>query len=536
MNITIPELGEDFDQVDVAEIAVSVGDSVAVGDTLITLESDKAAMDIPAEVEGVVAEIRVAVGDKVSPGDVFIVLNAASDSAPAESEPSPAEPAEAPAASTAAAESNNTQTVLCPELGDDFETVDIAEVAVKVGDAVQKDDTLITLESDKAAMDIPSPYDGVITEMHVQVGGKISPGDAIATMTLSEAAGVAPSPEAPAAAKAESAPPPPKLEAAAPPTKAPPAPSAPVEPTSSTANASPSVRKFARELGANLDEIKGTGRKGRILHEDVQQYVKQRLAGASAAAPYDGTGTVGLEPLPVVDFSKFGETEQQPLSRIKQITGQNLGRSWPQVPQVTQFDEADVTDLEAFRKSQAKAAEKRGTKLTILPLVVKAVVHALKMHPEFNASLAPDGKHLIVKKYYNIGIAVDTPGGLLVPVIKEADKKSVFDIAEELIDVSKRGRERKLMPGEMQGSNLTISSLGGVGGTAFTPIVTPPEVAILGLSRSQIKPVWDGAQFQPRTMLPLSLSYDHRVIDGVLAVRFTRAIATALEDLRVTLL
>jgi pyruvate dehydrogenase E2 component (dihydrolipoamide acetyltransferase) len=405
----------------------------------------------------------------------------------------------------------------------------VIELAVKPGDQVAEGDALLTVETEKAATELPAPFAGTVRELKVKVGDKLKTGDLVAMIETAAATAPAPEqkPSAPASEPAKAAP-----AAVSAPLATEPSPRVTAEPPASgqTPHATPSVRRFARELGVDLSRVGGSGRKGRITQEDVQAFVKAVMQGSAGA-----TGG-GLAPLPVIDFAQWGEVESVPLSRIRQLTGENLGRSWPQVPQVTQHDAADITDLEAFRKAQAKAAEARGAKLTVVALLLKACASALKAFPDFNASLAPDGKALIIKRYIHIGVAVDTPAGLVVPVIRDVDRKGILDLAAELGDLSGRARERKLKPEELQGGTFTISSLGGIGGTAFTPIVNWPQVAILGVSRAAMQPVWDGSAFVPRLVLPLSLSYDHRVIDGATGARFTRHLAELLEDLRGVLL
>ena len=439
--------------------------------------------------------------------------------------------------------------VKVPDIGD-FKEVEIIELMVKPGDTIKVDQSLITVESDKASMEIPSSHAGVVKELKVKVGDKVGEGSLV--LLLEEAAGgaeAAPAPApaaaapAPAAAPASAPAPAPAAAPAPAPAAAPaPAPAAAAAPVASftSAHASPSVRKFARELGVDLNKVKGSGPKGRITQEDVQGFVKSALAAGPTAAPAAAGGGAGLNllPWPSLDFSKFGETEALPLSRIKKISGPNLHRNWVMIPHVTQFEEADVTDLEDLRveSNAAYAKAKSPVKLTMLAFVIKASVAALKKFPNFNASLDEANGQLILKKYYNIGFAADTPNGLVVPVIKDADKKSVSQIATEMGELSAQAREGKLSPANMQGATFTISSLGGLGGTAFTPIINAPEVAILGLSKSSMKPVWDGKAFQPRLMLPLSLSFDHRVIDGAAGARFTTYLADVLADLRKTLL
>jgi pyruvate dehydrogenase E2 component (dihydrolipoamide acetyltransferase) len=536
-NLIVPGLAENVHEADVAEVSIKLGDTVAVGDIVLTLETDKAAMELPAEVAGKVTAVRVKAGQKVKEGDVIAVLETTAGAEPPPKQaaaPAPqaersktetADAAPAPASPTGA--STALQAVTCPDLGDG-KAADVIELAVKPGDPVAEGDALLTVETEKAATELPAPFAGTVRELKVKVGDKLKTGDLVA-MIETAAPGPAPEqkPSAPAGEPAKTAP------AAAPaPLVTEPPPRVTAEPPASgqPPHATPSVRRFARELGVDLSRVGGSGRKGRITQEDVQAFVKAVMQGGAGA-----TGA-GLAPLPVIDFAQWGEVESVPLSRIRQLTGENLGRSWPQVPQVTQHDAADITELEAFRKAQAKAAEARGAKLTLVALLLKACASALKAFPDFNASLAPDGKALIVKRYIHIGVAVDTPAGLVVPVIRDVDRKGILDLAAELGDLSGRARERKLKPEELQGGTFTISSLGGIGGTAFTPIVNWPQVAILGVSRAAMQPVWDGSAFAPRLVLPLSLSYDHRVIDGAAGARFTRHLAELLEDLRGVLL
>ena len=437
--------------------------------------------------------------------------------------------------------------VKVPDIGD-FKEVEVIEVMVKPGDTIKVDQSLVTVESDKASMEIPSSHAGVVKEIKIKLGDKVSEGSLLLLVEAAEGAAASAPAATPAAAPAPApapaaAAPAPVPAAPAPAPESKPAPTAalePVSPAGAKAHASPSVRKFARELGVDLAKVKGSGPKGRVVHEDVQNYVKAIVSGAAtgAAPAAKGGGGAGLDllPWPSLDFSKFGETELQPLSRIKKISGPNLHRNWVMIPHVTQFDEADITELEEFRKSSNEALAKSGVKLTMLAFVIKASVAALKKFPTFNSSLDANGENLILKKYYNIGFAADTPQGLVVPVLKDADKKGIAQIAKEMGELSAQARDGKLKPADMQGATFTISSLGGIGGTAFTPIVNAPEVAILGLSKSEIKPVWDGKQFVPRLMLPLSLSYDHRVIDGAMGARFSVYLAEALSDMRKTLL
>ncbi|HMG60887.1 MAG TPA: dihydrolipoyllysine-residue acetyltransferase [Burkholderiales bacterium] len=434
--------------------------------------------------------------------------------------------------------------ILVPDIGD-FKNVDVIEVLVKPGDTVQPEQSLISVESDKATMEIPSPAAGVVKEMRVKTGDKVSQGSPILILEETEAAPVAPAKSAPKPQEALTAKPAPVL-AVVPATvpavpavgRSEPATNASVPAPGTTPHASPSVRKFARELGVDLVKVKGSGPKGRITQEDVQAFVKSMMKGAQAApAPVARGGLVlDLPEWPQVDFAKFGPVEAKPLSRIRKLSGGFLHRNWVSIPHVTQHDEADITELEAFRKENAQVAEKGGFKLTMLAFLVKASVNALKEFPEFNASLDKTGENLIVKKYYHIGVAVDTPDGLLVPVIRDADRKGVFDLAKELAEISKAAREKKLKPDSMRGGTFSISSLGGIGGTAFTPIINAPEVAILGVARSQMRPVYKDGTFVPRLMLPLSLAYDHRVIDGAAGARFTTYLASVLSDIRRTLL
>ncbi len=431
--------------------------------------------------------------------------------------------------------------VKVPDIGD-FKEVEVIELLVKPGDTIKADQSLITVESDKASMEIPASHAGVVKEVKVKIGDKVAEGSLL--LTLEESEGAAPAAPAPAPAAPAAAPAPAPVAAPVPapaPSESKPAqaPSESHDSSGAKPHASPSIRKFSRELGVDLARVKGSGPKGRITHEDVQNYVKSVISGATGGvAPAARGGGAGLDllPWPSLDFSKFGATELLPLSRIKKISGPNLHRNWVMIPHVTQFDEADVTELEEFRKASNAALAKSGVKLTMLAFVIKASVAALKKFPAFNASLDANGENLILKQYYHIGFAADTPNGLVVPVIKDADKKGIAQIAQEMADLSAQARDGKLKPADMQGASFTISSLGGIGGTAFTPIINAPEVAILGLSKSDIKPVWDGKQFAPRLMLPMSLSYDHRVIDGASGARFSVYLAEVLADLRKTLL
>ncbi|PIF11753.1 dihydrolipoyllysine-residue acetyltransferase [Janthinobacterium sp. 13] len=549
VEVKVPDIG-DFKEVEIIELMVKPGDTVKVDQSLITVESDKASMEIPSSHAGVVKELKVNVGDKIAEGSLVLLLEVADDAsapapAPAAAAPAPAAeaaPAAAPAPAPAASGAPALVEVTVPDIGD-FKEVEVIELMVKVGDSIKVDQSLLTVESDKASMEIPSSHAGIVKELKVKVGDKVAKGSLV--LVVETTAGAAPAAAAPAAAPAQAAAAPAAAVASAPVAAAAPA-AAPVAAPAvngKLAHASPSIRKFARELGVDLARVGGSGPKGRITQEDVQNFVKGVMSGAVAApnAPVAKAGSgVGLDllPWPSLDFSKFGTTELLPLSRIKKISGPNLHRNWVMIPHVTQFDEADVTDLEAFRvdTNAANAKNKDAAKLTMLAFVIKASVAALKKFPAFNASLDAKGENLILKQYYNIGFAADTPNGLVVPVIKGADQKSVSQIAREMTELSLQAREGKLKPADMQGASFTISSLGGIGGTHFTPIVNAPEVAILGLSKASIKPVWDGKAFQPRLMMGTSLSYDHRVVDGAMGARFSVYLGEVLADMRKILL
>ncbi|TFT63378.1 pyruvate dehydrogenase complex dihydrolipoyllysine-residue acetyltransferase, partial [Proteus mirabilis] len=509
-----------LDEVEVTEVMVNVGDTISEEQSLITVEGDKASMEVPAPFAGVVKEIKIAVGDKVSTGSLIMVFEVAG-SAPAPSASAPAPAASAPAASA-------IKDVNVPDIGGD--EVEVTEVMVKVGDTIAEEQSLITVEGDKASMEVPAPFAGVVKEIKIAVGDKVKTGSLIMTF---EVAGAAPAAQAPAAPVAS--------------TSAAPAPSAPAKaPASAPAakeefveneayvHATPVIRRLAREFGVNLAKVKGTGRKGRILREDVQSYVKELIKRAESAPANAGGGLPGMLPWPKVDFSKFGEIEEVELSRIQKISGANLSRNWVMIPHVNLFDEADITEVEEFRKQQNKEAEKKKLDVKITPLVfvMKAAAKALADMPRFNSSISEDGQKLILKKYINIGIAVDTPNGLVVPVFKDVNKKGILELSYELAEVSKKARAGKLTASDMQGGCFTISSLGGIGTTGFAPIVNAPEVAIMGLSRSSMKPVWNGKEFVPRLMLPMSLSFDHRVIDGADGARFITLINQYMSDLR----
>jgi len=512
--VNVPDIGAD--EVDVTELLVKVGDTVTAEQSLIVVEGDKASMEVPAPFAGTVKEIKVAVGSKVSTGSLIMVFEVAgSGSAPV------AAPAQAPVAS-AAPVASGSKDVNVPDIGAD--EVEVTDVLVKVGDSVTAEQSLIVVEGDKASMEVPAPFAGIVKELKVAVGSKVKTGTLIMVF---EVAGAAPAAVATPVAQAVA-------PVAA---KAPAATPAQGEFAENDAyvHATPVIRRLAREFGVNLAKVKGTGRKGRILREDVQAYIKDAVKRAEApAAAATGGGLPGLLPWPKVDFSKFGDIEEVELSRIQKISGANLSRNWVMIPHVTQFDEADITDVEAFRKQQNQEAEKQKLDVKITPLVflMKAAAKALAAYPRFNSSLSEDAQKLILKKYINIGVAVDTPNGLVVPVFRDVDKKGIIELSRELAVISKKARDGKLTASDMQGGCFTISSLGGIGGTAFTPIVNAPEVAILGVSKSSMKPVWNGKEFVPRMMLPLSLSFDHRVIDGAAGARFAAYIGTVMSDIR----
>ena len=528
VDVNVPDIGSD--EVNVTDVMVKVGDRVEVDQSIINVEGDKASMEVPAPVAGIVKEIIIKAGDKVSTGTLimrFEVAGSASASAPA---------ASAPAATPAAPVAGGVKDVNVPDIGGD--EVNVTEIMVKVGDSITEEQSLITVEGDKASMEVPAPFAGVVKEILVKAGDKVSTGSLIMKFEVAGAAPVAAAPQA-------AAPAPQAVSAAAPAAQ-----SGNVSgltqdqvvASAGYAHATPVIRRLAREFGVNLDKVKGTGRKGRIVKEDIQAYVKTAVKAfetgtVSAAAAGNGVANgagLGLLPWPKVDFSKFGEVEEVELSRINKISGANLHRNWVMIPHVTHFDRTDITDLEAFRKEQNKIVEKQKLDVKITPVVfiMKAVAKALEAFPRFNSSISEDGQKLTLKKYINIGVAVDTPNGLVVPVFKNVNKKGIIELSRELMEISKKARDGKLSGSDMQGGCFTISSLGGIGTTHFTPIVNAPEVAILGVSKSEMQPIWNGKEFEPRLMLPLSLSFDHRVIDGADGARFLSYINGVLADLR----
>lgn len=552
IEVAVPDIGSD-DEVDVIDVLVSVGDTIEKEDGLITLETDKATMDVPSTHAGTVKEVFISTGDKVKEGTVVIKLEVAgSGSSSSESASSDASSeASAPAAqesekqesAPAASAGSETIEVAVPDIGEDGE-VDVIDVLVSAGDTVEKEDGLITLETDKATMDVPSTHAGTIKEVFIKAGDKVKQGTLVVKLEtsggLSSSAAEKPA-EAPKQEETKQDSQQDETQQASQQEASQgrsPVPPAPEAKNIGKAHASPSVRRIAREFGVDLTQVNGSGPKNRILKEDVQAYVKAELAkprtaAASGGAPV-GDNVLQIVPVKPVDHSKFGEIEEQPLSRIQKISGPFLHRNWATIPHVTQFDEADITEVEEFRKEQNAyhAKIKSGLKITPLVFVMKAVAKALEKYEVFNSSLSDDGESLIIKKFINIGIAVETPGGLVVPVIRDVNKKGIEQLSQELIDTSKKAREGKLKAADMQGGTFTISSLGGIGGTAFTPIVNAPEVAILGVSKSEMKPKWNGKEFEPRLMVPLSLSYDHRVIDGAVGARFSTEVAANLTDLR----
>ena len=532
IEVKVPDIG-DFKEVAVIEVLVKPGDRVKVDQSLLTVESDKASMEIPSSTAGVVKEVKIQLGDKVSEGTLVLLLEGDEGAAVvAESAPAPAGAAAVPtpAPTSVAAPASNAAPALVevkvPDIGD-FKEVVVIEVLVKVGDTVKVDQSLMTVESDKASMEIPSSTAGVVKELKVTLGDKVSEGTPVLVLETTGAVATAPASVSSVAAVGTT------VAQVAVTTQSRTVPAVPETTSPGGAHASPSVRKFARELGVPIELVVGSGPKGRILEDDVRQFVKgavaKSLQPAVPAVAAEGAG-LGLIPWPKVDFAKFGPVESKPLSRIKKLSGANLHRNWVMIPHVTNHEDADITDLEALRVQLNREHEKKGVKFTMLAFLIKACVAALKQFPEFNASL--EGDNLVLKRYYHIGFAADTPNGLMVPVIRDADRKGIIDIAREMSELAGKAREGKLSGADMQGGCFSISSLGGIGGTYFTPIINAPEVAILGVCKSAMKPVWDGKQFVPRLILPLSLSYDHRVIDGALAARFNTYLAAVLADFR----
>ncbi len=520
-DVHVPDIGDD--EVDVTEIMVAVGDMVEADQSIIAVEGDKASMEVPAPFAGRVVEIKVAAGAKVSTGSLVMVFEVAG-AAPA----AVAAPVETAAPVAAAPVAAAAKEVNVPDIGGD--EVEVTEIMVAVGDKVDADQSLIAVEGDKASMEVPAPFAGIVKEIKVKAGDKVSTGSLIMVFEVAGAAPVA-APVAQAAAPVAAAP-----VAAAPAPVAQAAASSDFVANDAYVHAAPAVRRLAREFGINLAKVKASGRKGRIVKEDVQAYVKDAVKRAESA-PAAGTGTgngMSVLPWPKVDFSKFGPVEELELTRIQKISGPALHRNWAMIPHVTQFDEADTTELEAFRKEQNAMLEKQKSDVKITPLVfiLKAAAKALEAHPRFCSALSEDGSKLIMKKYIHIGVAVDTPGGLVVPVVRDVNKKGIYELSRDLAEISKKARAGKLTAADMQGGCFTISSLGGIGGTSFTPIVNAPEVAILGVSKSEMKPKWNGKEFVPRLMLPLALSYDHRVIDGADGARFVTTLSGVLSDIR----
>jgi pyruvate dehydrogenase E2 component (dihydrolipoamide acetyltransferase) len=530
IEVRVPDIG-DFTDIPVIEILVKPGDTIAKETPLVVLESDKASMEVPSSAAGVVKDVAVKLGDKVSEGSALVILSVAPRGAESKESAAPLSPSTSSgqAESKSTSTSESTQEIAVPDIGD-FKDVPVIEVLVKPGDTIAKEAPLVVLESDKASMEVPSSSAGVVKDVKVKVGDKVSQGSVIVTLAVTGASaekqepGSSPSTAAPRASAQDD-----KAELVTPRAPAPNVLRQAQDDTGIPVHASPSIRRFARELGVDIHGLKGSGPNGRITREDVQHYVKGALA--RGAAPGAAASPFGVPPWPKVKFEQYGEIERRPLPRIKKLSGPNLHRNWLAIPHITNQDEADITDLEAFRNEiNAEQAKRKGPKFTILAFLIKASVAALEEFPEFNASL--DGDDLVYKKYYNIGFAADTPGGLMVPVIKNADRKGLIEIARETSDLAGKARDGKLPLSDMQGGTFTISSIGGIGGTAFTQIVNAPEVAILGAVRSTMKPVWNGKEFVPRLILPISVSYDHRVIDGAGAARFLAYVAGLLTDFR----
>ncbi|MFT5234833.1 MAG: pyruvate dehydrogenase E2 component (dihydrolipoamide acetyltransferase) [Shewanella sp.] len=520
--VHVPDIGDD--EVEVTEILVNLGDSIVEEQSLLSVEGDKASMEVPAPFAGILKEIKIVVGDKVSTGSLVMVFEVAGSATAA--------PVAAPIAAPALSAAPSVQDVFVPDIGGD--EVEVTEIMVNVGDMVTEEQSLISVEGDKASMEVPAPFAGKVTSITINQGDKISTGSLIMTFEVAGSASVA-APVSAAPAQAAQVAAPVAVAAASAPAKE------DFVANNAYAHASPVIRRVARELGVNLANVKGTGRKNRIVKEDVYSYVKAAVKQVESGAvntSKGGNSELDLLPWPKIDFSKFGETEIKPLSRIQKISGANLHRNWVKIPHVTQWDNADITELEVFRKAQnaAEAKKDSGMKITPLVFIMKAVAKALEAFPTFNSSLSDDGASLIMKKYVNVGIAVDTPNGLVVPVFKDVNKKGIHELSDELKVISKKARGGKLTSADMQGGCFTISSLGGIGGTAFTPIVNAPEVGILGVSKSEMKPVWNGKEFEPRLLLPLSLSYDHRVVDGAEGARFITYLNNCLSDIRTLVL
>ena len=540
IDVRVPDIG-DFQDIPVIEVLVKPGDKIKKNDSLITLESEKASMEVPSTGDGIVQDVKVKVGDKVSQGTPIVILSVdnvdagAKNGKPAAQATNGASAAAPAAASTQAAPAPAAESVIelrVPDIGD-FHDIPVIDVLIKPGDRVEKEAPLVTLESEKASMDVPAIQSGTIEDVRLKLGDKVSQGTVIATLRSASAPAAESAPAAPTTPAA----PAPTVAPAAPPAQAAQAPvavPAPVVTTDGSVHASPAIRRLARELGVDLRGVRGTGQHGRVTRDDVQQWVKAALQQRTAPAA-GGFAVAGLPAWPKVDFAQFGEIERKPLPRIKKLSGPNLHRNWLQIPHITNYDEADITDLEAFRNEvNAEQTKSGGAKLTMLAFLVKASVAALQRFPDFNTSL--DGDELVYKRYYNIGFAADTPNGLVVPVLKDADKKGLVDIARESAELAAKARDGKLGLGDMTGGTFTISSIGGIGGTQFTQIVNAPEVAILGATRSAMKPVWNGNEFVPRLILPVSVSYDHRVIDGAGAARFLVYLTGLLRDFRRVLL
>jgi pyruvate dehydrogenase E2 component (dihydrolipoamide acetyltransferase) len=547
IELRVPDIG-DFDTVEVIEVLVANGDKVSTDQSLITLESDKASMEIPSTHEGTITEFKVQVGDKLSTGDLIAILQTESASGEAQVQETTAPETPAPEATNdepaVPAESASLVTVVVPDIGE-FEEIEVIEILVSAGETIKLDQSLITLESDKASMEIPSTAAGTVDSIPVSVGDKLSKGDTILIVSGTDASTAKQAPPAEQPAPKQSRQPEQQDKAkdnsAAAQAKRPQPAASPTQKIADEsyrkAHASPAVRKFARQLGVDLLLVSGSGRKNRILREDVQEFVKSTMSRSGSA--YSGAGMgggAGIPPIPEVDFTQFGEIERVEMSRINVLTAENLHRSWLNLPMVTHHEDADITELEAFRQSIKKEAAEKNIRVTGLVFHIKALAATLKEFPRFNSSLAPDGQSLFYKKYFNIGIAVDTPSGLVVPVLTDVDKKNIYQLSEEMTDLSTRARDKKLKPSEMQGACMTISNLGGIGGKAFTPIINPPEVAILGITRAKMQPVWDGTEFKPRLMCPLDITYDHRVIDGADGARFMAHYCKVVSDIRKMLL